>query len=285
MSNQQPFPEVFGIVRTQGYRGPTIQYLRSHYDSAMGRSYYKINNLYIGEEINNMFYQTNPRLLDKSLYILRFRHPETREIQEVYYWYLPFSVNIEGRAIPFLDFQYRSWMPRSNLPFPITSDIDEILDCILSIQQQRLAEIQRREDRERERMSFARFFQHTSDDEDDRMSTPENQLIGARVRRSSRPVTPAQTTIQIVEVPVERVVVTTRVQPLPKSVGDILLANARKGNDSCPITAVPFTDCSKICVTSCFHIFEAESLTRWHQGHANCPVCRSKIENVVFEER
>jgi hypothetical protein len=81
------------------------------------------------------------------------------------------------------------------------------------------------------------------------------------------------------------VVVRTRVQLLPKAVGDVLLANARKGAETCPIAAIPFAECSKICVTSCFHIFDAVSLTRWCENHSNCPICRSKIENVVFEDR
>jgi hypothetical protein len=74
-----------------------------------------------------------------------------------------------------------------------------------------------------------------------------------------------------------------RVQPLPKHVGEVLLSAARKGTDSCPIAALTFAECSSLAVSSCFHIFDKESLERWMTTSASCPVCRSKIENVVSE--
>jgi hypothetical protein len=129
------------------------------------------------------------------------------------------------------------------------------------------------------------------DDHDDRLSV-STEYIGARTRRyipqHERPPTPPpQPEIRIVqvEVPVERVVVQTRVAPLPKNVGEVLLSHARRGADSCPIAATPFSECTQLCVTSCFHVFDFESLTRWQSEHTSCPVCRCKIENVVSEAR
>jgi hypothetical protein len=82
---------------------------------------------------------------------------------------------------------------------------------------------------------------------------------------------------------VERIVI--KANTLPKAVGDILLASARKGEDTCPITSTPLASCEKLCVTSCFHVFDNESLLKWNETNDKCPVCRCKIENIVSEDK
>jgi hypothetical protein len=89
--------------------------------------------------------------------------------------------------------------------------------------------------------------------------------------------------VRVVEVPVERVVVHQKILPLPKGVGDALIRDARASTESCPILQTPFSECRKLAVSSCFHIFDKESLATWQQAHTSCPVCRCKIENVVSE--
>jgi SUMO ligase MMS21 Smc5/6 complex component len=62
-----------------------------------------------------------------------------------------------------------------------------------------------------------------------------------------------------------------------------LLQQARSGSESCPIAAQPYSECSTLTVTSCFHIFDKASLERWTQTHDTCPVCRVYLTNRVNE--
>ncbi len=122
------------------------------------------------------------------------------------------------------------------------------------------------------------------DDRDDRRYN-RGDLVGVTRYQNTRAATPPPPEIRIVqvEVPVERVVIQTQIKPLPKAVGDILIANARSSTDSCPIAATTFKECTKLSITSCFHVFDFESLSKWQETHSTCPVCRAKIENVVSE--
>lgn len=72
---------------------------------------------------------------------------------------------------------------------------------------------------------------------------------------------------------------------IPKHIGEILLAHARTGSDSCPIAATPFAECTKLAITPCFHIFDADNLQRWQSTNNTCPVCRTAVASVVVETR
>lgn len=256
----------------------------------------------------------------RRLFKIRYQHPQTRAILDTLFWVLPFRLFRGNLIIPILEFHVRSWIPRSTLSLPVSfpHSIEDFLRIVERIQQEVLHEIRHREDQDSSfldlynrvpsagGMDIRNFFGgsrrpytpprtledtfYGEDDVDDRMSI-QSQYIGAGVgRRTRRGQSPPPSpriveSVRIVEVPVERVVVQTRVAPIPKNVGEILLANARAGADSCPIAATPFSECTKLCVTSCFHIFDEANLNRWRNDHTSCPVCRCKIENVVSETR
>lgn len=287
MTNTSNFPEIFGIVRHQAYGGPRVQYLKAEFHRGLGPRnwYFTIRPLEDNHELlstHNIHYQSNPEQYDVNIYKLKYMHPEIQQVQEVNYWYLPMESDSSEERVPFLDFQYRSWIPigvSHELP-----DEYDILERIQYIQQRRLAEIQR-EENPSSSWNWSHF--RSSDNRDDRHIIPVDQLVGAGVRRRpSRPQTPPPTPpTRIVERIVERVVTTFRASPLPKAVGDVLLANARRGTEACPISTTPFSECGRISITSCFHTFDFESLARWRESHNNCPVCRSRIENVVSEDR
>jgi hypothetical protein len=40
---------------------------------------------------------------------------------------------------------------------------------------------------------------------------------------------------------------------------------------------MPFQECKSTTVTSCFHLFETESISLWLKGHTTCPVCKQKV--------
>jgi hypothetical protein len=303
MTRTDVLPSAFSILRTNGYRGPYFQILLSRSSPRSHNPFGNRNEEHynIVEEWIPHYDAVGPYRLeqprgyenDRNIYKTKYRHPQSNEVLEVYYWFLPFVLEVESRRIPLLEFQYRSWIPHSQRRIEVDMPIsmNQFMDIFERIQRDRLEDIRLRDDEPSSRYDYAhrailsRF--NGPDDEDDRLSINDH-LVGARARRHvSRPTTPPQPEIRVVqvEVPVERVVVQTRVAPLPKAVGDILIANARRSTDSCPIIATPFSDCDTLSITSCFHVFDGPSLTRWCEDHTSCPVCRAKIENIVTETR
>lgn len=77
-------------------------------------------------------------------------------------------------------------------------------------------------------------------------------------------------------------VVLLRALPLPKHIGDILIAHAKSGTDTCPISANAYSECTSLAVTSCYHVFDSASLATWQATHNTCPVCRLHITNTVI---
>jgi hypothetical protein len=291
-------PELFGIIRMSQFRNPCVQICsaehitRGSHRSFEGLDYHIVENLNRHDEsLPNCEFDMLHNVIDRHLLLIRYKHPMTGQFQEVYCWFLPFHVVRNGYSIPILDFAYRSWLPTNYNPVPIHYNIGRVIEIIEQFQQDKLREIQHIEDLEAEPyISWGNFLGRRRSI--DPYETPNERYYNSRSTsrfhrrapiRTPSPPPPQPVRIVEVQVPVERVVVQTRVQNLPKAVGDILLANARQSAETCPIAAVPFKECEKICVTSCFHIFDSESLTRWRTDHMSCPVCRTKIENVVSE--
>lgn len=289
------FPELFAIVR-DAIRPPCLQLLVSYIaNHEYDRNYsdlplLEISNMPHAEHIQGIVGQ-NGNLMRTNVNTMRCRHPDTREALEVNWWFTPFYVRSENRQrIPILEFQTRSWLPTGYVPIPIEANISEMLNVLGRIQDDRLAMIRAREDAASQqytnRYRNNDYYEPYRYDSDRNIRTPPSMIIPFRNRgrhRSPSPPPPPPVRIVEVEVPVERVVVQNRALPLPKSVGDLLMKNARSGSDSCPIAATPFAECEKLSVSSCFHIFESQSLARWQSDHTTCPVCRCKIENVVSE--
>lgn len=294
------FPEVFAILR-DGVRNPCLQilrafaceYTRSLRNNYTQRGFHEVSNVANVHEYYGRLVRAPSQILqDRRIYTFHYYHPVSGEPQEVYYWFTPFVLECADRiGIPLLEFQYRSWLPTGYQPVPVRANLNELYDVLSRIQEERLAEIRRTEDTDsihtisprRHDMTF--YDPNLNTDDFDTYPLMGGRNRNGRVRSPPPPPPPRIVeSVRLVEVPVERVVVQHRVLPLPKDVGTILLSHARKGADFCPIAAIPFAECEKLCVSSCFHIFDAASLTRWQETHTSCPVCRSKIENVVVEE-
>lgn len=292
-------PRLFAIVRN-AYE-PCLQILEAipclnrHRMHTLGdmRDCYEIESYPYSREVEGRtVYEHNYYNQDRNIFVLKYIDPRTHEVQEVKYWITPFYLTgVSTPNIPILEFQYRSWLPPRYDPFPIHTDMERMMRTLHEIQQERLREIRIREDTEADRghSNYPRrhhypFHANDYDPFEGHISPNLNEIIPRR-RPSSRAVTPPRVVeaVRVVEVPVERVVVQQKALPLPKAVGDLLIASARKTTDSCPIAATPFAECEKLCVSSCFHIFDKESLATWQQTHNTCPVCRCKIENVVSE--
>jgi hypothetical protein len=310
-------PDLFGIVRTYPSRAPSLQFFTATAELGLARTPRPVRSIGVRSSYDsyslirslpqNLQHQIDPdvevhrSIEDAGIYILRYKHAHHTDIREVYYWHLPFKVysRTTGQMIPVLEFQYRSWIPTdSHWSIELPLNPREVLEILSEINQLRTEQIRRMEDSTGARPVWNSMISlgvgagragSGPDDWDDRLTGSPDEFVGALPLRRARPqnrlrtpTPPSQRTQPtIIERVVERVVV--QVQPLPKPVGDVLLSNARKGADSCPITALPFAECESLCVTSCFHIFEAASMSRWRETHTTCPVCRSAIQNIVSE--
>lgn len=61
---------------------------------------------------------------------------------------------------------------------------------------------------------------------------------------------------------------------LPLYVASLLVADAKKKGESCPISMTPLESCTRIAITDCYHCFDAESLERWLATSLTCPMCK-----------
>jgi hypothetical protein len=42
-----------------------------------------------------------------------------------------------------------------------------------------------------------------------------------------------------------------------------------------------YSECDSLSITSCFHIFDKESLDHWFESNSTCPVCRKDASVVT----
>jgi hypothetical protein len=69
-------------------------------------------------------------------------------------------------------------------------------------------------------------------------------------------------------------------QGIPQRVAWILAENACQKDETCPITLDTITPMTA-AVTSCFHVFQKDALTRWFLTNTKCPLCK---EDTVATE-
>ena len=87
---------------------------------------------------------------------------------------------------------------------------------------------------------------------------------------------PVQTLIQIAPVHV--------LVPLPTRIAWILAEDASNKGETCPITLEPISPISA-SVTTCYHVFDSNSLAIWFQTNDKCPFCKQKaLSTAAFED-
>ena len=65
------------------------------------------------------------------------------------------------------------------------------------------------------------------------------------------------------------------IKPLPKRIAWIIAEDACKNNETCPIIMEPISPITA-AVSTCFHCFDHEAITRWLADRDTCPQCREK---------
>lgn len=91
---------------------------------------------------------------------------------------------------------------------------------------------------------------------------------------------PLWTLFPIAPVPVAVSVSVHMPVPIPQRIAWIIAEDASKKDQDCPITLNRISPLTA-SVTSCFHVFETESILQAIETNASCPVCRTKNPTVT----
>lgn len=65
---------------------------------------------------------------------------------------------------------------------------------------------------------------------------------------------------------------------IPMFVAELLIKEAIKKGESCSISMIPFEESTSVTVTSCYHIFNTESIEEWLRCNSVCPLCKKVIK-------
>ena len=71
---------------------------------------------------------------------------------------------------------------------------------------------------------------------------------------------------------------------LPKFVLEALVNSNIQRENACSITMIPFKDVDEVSITSCYHCFEKEALSKWMGEKNTCPECRTAISGVLHHK-
>jgi hypothetical protein len=72
-------------------------------------------------------------------------------------------------------------------------------------------------------------------------------------------------------------------KPVPEFVCRALIREAIEKKETCPISLCELGTGMSISVTSCYHLFEKESLNTWMTANRSCPVCKQKCSCTHVE--
>jgi hypothetical protein len=279
------FPAHFAVLRTLSSRGPHWQFLESKYISSglsSSQAFYEINShswfLDVGildDVVSNI---NTPGWMRPKILSVR---TQSGELKTITYWKLPMTIHIGNSEFPILHFEYKAWLPRPSSRIPI-SNSSEVLRTYNTC----LHRISNTEDRIERRLFD---------------TLPPRAPTPPRLSRSESPAsTDSDGTLSVMTVyptyhpldfppldfpplPPSPAASPTPSKPLPipELVGSLLIQNATTGEDACPISTVPYKELKSLSVTSCFHVFDTESIQTWFKEHKQCPVCRHSIANMI----
>jgi hypothetical protein len=102
-----------------------------------------------------------------------------------------------------------------------------------------------------------------------------NEVLSSFKAQSFIPIT-VRAPVSPTVAPVEKKKYT--IPSIPKHLIEAVLRDASSRGEVCPITYEPI-DMTSSAITSCFHVFDRESIDKWILNPANgdkCPVCKSQ---------
>lgn len=257
-------PELFAICRKQSSRGPYWQI----FQSTKVQNHYEIHTPgWTVRESNETFTEPYESIRPKTVWC----KIANGAIREYTYWYLPMSLQIENHNIFVIDFHYKAWLPRPTHRILLTN-ADAVLRMYNTFEQRYNAS---HPSTPAEREIYNRFTEAPV-----RSPTPPRQ----REVENIHPPGGDPVFFDFQDIPVAATSQNTRPLPIPEIVGSLLIQDAHQGKESCPITTTPYSELHRLTATSCFHVFDTESIERWLTDQKSCPVCRTTVTNMVTKE-
>lgn len=274
------FPDTIAILRTQSSRGPYWQLLQSRQVSSglTVNSFYEVSSLPWDYPISNITY---PTVLDWTTTRMVSVRTETGELKRLKYWQFPMSLSSGNHQFDVIHFEYKAWLPRPSsrvafgLPNTVLQEYNRKVSYLTNSEEE---PVRRRlfdslPHRSPTPPLLSRSVSPTSLDLDDTQSVVT--VYDPHYHPLAYPPLPPSPT----ESPPP-----PKPLPIPELVGTLLIQNATAGEDSCPISAVPYKELTSLSATSCFHIFDTESIQTWLKDHNQCPVCRHSIANLITKK-
>ena len=282
------FPEKFAVLRTQSSRGPYYQFLQS--ESHL--SGYRMFNPDWCTNFNMVgHYMFNESITNRRKSVQVWTDQSTR-LLTVYYVILPYELHIAGNSYPVLLFHYNAWLPRPEHRILLSRDavrhrVTNLVRTYSWVLNQVVNPEDNDSDDDRDNSTFANMLPAPSTPPRRSSSSSDAShpsLITLAPTAESQSIEPLDrlASLAVQRLETERVV--TEAVPIPEFVGRLLITNARQGSESCPISTIPYREIESLSATSCFHVFETESLQRWLRENRTCPVCRIHVRNMVTQE-
>lgn len=272
------FPDKIAILRTQSSRGPYWQLF--HTDPLhIG---YKLTPFYPNDNSIQSI-PTSIRNWKVPKYVTIFTHTDQQKI--IKYWQLPMTLYIANEHFTVLNLEYVAWLPipTTRIPFGLSNDV-------LRTYNQQVLETRDDEDGVRRRLFVDPHPRPPTPPRSRSISTESSEsvqsvlsVVSVVPRRPPGGEHPLDFPPLPPSPPPSRGTPTNAL-PIPDLVGTLLIRDAIAGSDSCPITAVPFTELESLTATSCFHVFETEAIEAWLAEHPQCPVCRHRVVNKITKE-
>lgn len=69
---------------------------------------------------------------------------------------------------------------------------------------------------------------------------------------------------------------------LPKHIAQVVASDAKQRGEICPISMEDIND-KECTVTSCFHVFDRDSIAIWHEQTNTCPVCKQLCSLTIID--
>lgn len=278
------FPEKFAVLGTQSSRGPYWQLLQSRHISSglTSNSFYEISPLSWTYPLSDIEY---PDISDWVSHRTLSVRSETGELKVLKYWQFPMSLYTGNEYFPVIHFEYKAWLPRPLSRVPHRLDDIGVQGYVLQEYNRKVNAIMNtHEDTVRRRLFDSlprrpatpplpsRSVSPASTDSDDAHSV---MSIYPHYHTLDYPLLPPSPTTSPPP---------SKPLPIPELVGTLLIQNASQGEDTCPISTVPYKELRSLSATSCFHVFDTESIQTWLKEHKQCPVCRHSIANMVTKQ-
>ena len=279
----QDIPSSFAILR-RSTRDPFWQFFEATYHQ--NDNAYEIKSPSWEREILSVSDSGIHSFQANALRFVRIRLP-SGSVRQIVFWFIPVILDTGVKdSVPVIEFNFKAWLPRPSrrIHGSDTSEITQTMDALQSRYSSLTTSISYIPDENempevpvrpptppRSRSSTPE--QAESDDETQSVMTVypyvQDSWLGSPRRLDFPPLPPTPTDEG--RLPLQ----------IPQHVGILLIDDALKSSDTCPISAIPFSEIPRLAVTSCFHVFDCEALNQWRHEHNSCPVCRTRIVNVV----